>query len=56
MVVPEGCPKYYSKMVGRPMVLPTDQHRHLILHVMAKVWGILLPREFQVRAIAQLIF
>jgi hypothetical protein len=36
--------------VGRPMVLPTTigqpptgRQRHLIHHVMAKVWGILLP-------------
>jgi superfamily II DNA helicase RecQ len=50
-------------LVGRPMELPTglrepptDRERQLILHVMAKVWSILSPREFQVRAIARLVF
>jgi hypothetical protein len=35
---------------------PTDRQRQLMLHVMAKVWGIFSPREFQVWAIAQLLF
>jgi hypothetical protein len=44
-------------LAGRTMVLPsTDQQRHLILHVMAKLWGILSLREFQVKAVAQLVF
>jgi superfamily II DNA helicase RecQ len=49
--------------VGSPIVLPaylgeppTARQRQLIVHVMAKVWGILSPREFQVRAIGQLVF
>jgi hypothetical protein len=43
--------------VGSPMVLPTtigephtNGQRQLILCVMAKVWGVFSPREFQVRA------
>jgi superfamily II DNA helicase RecQ len=35
---------------------PTAHQRAVITHVMAKIWGILSPREFQVEAVARLVF
>jgi superfamily II DNA helicase RecQ len=35
---------------------PTDRQRAVITHVMENVWGISAPRDFQVEAVARLVF